>query len=107
MNVQELTLVFARIQALDEYRQVDELVIQAWEPLMEDVDYDHAVQAVNEHYKTSDRRIMPVHIIEAARRYKTVKKFEALREAHVHKFDRHGYCRCSAIGEPNEDDIAS
>jgi len=34
MSLQELTMLLARIQVLDN-RQVDQLTIEAWEPLME------------------------------------------------------------------------
>lgn len=102
MNTQEVTVLLARIQVLDN-RQVDELTIQAWEPLVEDIEYVDAVQAVNEHYRGSDRYLMPKHIVEAAHRAKALRTAASTRGRHVHKFDRHGYCACSAQGEPSEE----
>lgn len=67
MNIEQLTVLIARIQVLDN-RQVDELTIQAWSPLMADVDYGDAVAAVNEHFRTSTAYLQPAHIIQAVAR---------------------------------------
>lgn len=70
MNSEELTVLLARIQVLDN-RQVDDLTIQAWAPLMANVPYAAAVEAVNEHFSTSTAYLQPAHIIQgvsAARR---------------------------------------
>lgn len=61
MNSEELTVLLARIQVLDN-RQVDELTIQAWEPLVEDLDYSDAVQAVITHFRDSTAYLQPAHI---------------------------------------------
>lgn len=65
MNTAELTVLLARIQVVSN-QQVDELTIQGWEPLLDDVDYEDAVNAVNEHFRTSDGYLMPVHIRKGA-----------------------------------------
>ena len=66
MNVDQLTMLLARIQVLDN-RQVDELTIQAWTPLMEDVDYGEAVAAVNAHSIESTEYLKPAHIVQRVR----------------------------------------
>lgn len=66
MNTQEVSLLLARIQVLDN-RQVDELTIQAWEELLHDVTYEDAVAAVNDHFRTSPEYLKPFHIVRQAR----------------------------------------
>ena len=69
MSLQELTMLLARIQVLDN-RQVDQLTIEAWAPLMEHTGYEDAVAAVNAHFRESTAWLMPAHIngrIRAAR----------------------------------------
>lgn len=62
MSGEELTVLLARIQVLDN-RQVDKLTLQAWEPLMEGVAYADAVEAVNGHFRESTEYLKPAHII--------------------------------------------
>ena len=66
MSIDELTRLLARIQVLDN-RQVDELTIQAWQPLMVDVKYSDAVEAVNQHARESTEYLKPAHIIRIVR----------------------------------------
>lgn len=66
MNTDQLTALLARIQVLDN-RQVDELTIQAWSPLMADVDYQAAVRAVNRHSVESTEYLKPAHIVRLVR----------------------------------------
>lgn len=66
MNSEELTVLLARIQVLDN-RQVDDLTIQAWAPLMADVPYAAAVDAVNAHFRSSTAYLQPAHIIHGVR----------------------------------------
>jgi len=61
VNTEEVTMLLARIQVLDN-RQVDQLTIEAWAPLMADVTYSDAVEAVNRHFQTSTKYLMPAHI---------------------------------------------
>lgn len=70
MNTQELTALLGRIQVLDN-RQVDEITLQAWEPLVANVDYEDAVEAVNAHFRTSDRYLLPVHVVEGSKTFCT------------------------------------
>lgn len=64
MSIEELTNLLVRIQVLDN-RQVDQLTIEAWAPLMADVPYPAAVEAVNEHFRTSTAYLQPAHIVQA------------------------------------------
>lgn len=66
MKTDELTMLLARIQVLDN-RQVDELTIQAWTPLMEGIDYEAAVRAVNRHSVESTDYLKPAHIVRLVR----------------------------------------
>lgn len=54
-------MLLARIQVLDN-RQVDQLTIQAWTPLMADLDYQEAVEAVNTHFRESPAYLQPAHV---------------------------------------------
>lgn len=63
MNLPELTQLLTRIQVLDN-RQVDQLTIEAWTPLMAGVDYHAAVDAVNRHFMTSTAYLQPAHIVQ-------------------------------------------
>jgi hypothetical protein len=70
VTIEELTNLLVRIQVLDN-RQVDQLTIEAWAPLMADVPYAAAVDAVNAHFRTSTAYLQPAHIVQgvhAARR---------------------------------------
>lgn len=69
MRTDELTMLLARIQVIDN-RQVDQLTIQAWTPLMEDVTYADAVAAVNTHFRTSTAYLQPAHIVQGIRESK-------------------------------------
>lgn len=66
MNIEEITVLLARIQVLDN-RQVDELTIQAWTPLLAHVPYGSAVDAVNAHFQESTDYLQPAHIIGRVR----------------------------------------
>lgn len=66
MNTDELTMLLARIQVLDN-RQVDQLTIEAWSPLMFDITYPDAVGAVNAHFRESTAYLQPAHINQRVR----------------------------------------
>lgn len=69
MNVDQVTALLARIQVLDN-RQVDQLTIEAWTPLMSRLDYAEAVEAVNIHFQTSSEYLQPAHIVAGVKRLK-------------------------------------
>ena len=80
MNTSELTALLGRIQVLDN-RQVDEMTLQAWGPLVEKVNYEDAVEAVNAHFRSSEKYLLPVHVVEGAKRFKTIRIRERSRIA--------------------------
>lgn len=69
MNVDQVTALLARIQVLDN-RQVDQLTIEAWTPLMSRLDYAEAVEAVNIHFRTTSEYLQPAHIVAGVKRLK-------------------------------------
>lgn len=106
MNTEELTMLLTRIQVLDN-RQVDALTIEAWEPLMEAVNYDDAVSAVNEHFRTSEKYLLPAHILEGARDARKRRVQSARHTTHEPEWAEapsgRRYC---AVCEVEEDDHA-
>lgn len=96
MTIDELTTLLARIQVLDN-RQVDQLTIEAWAPLMADVPYGAAVDAVNDHFRSTTEYLQPAHIVQAAR---TRRRFqlpqtmspEAPDDCGHHKWAKDGTC---------------
>lgn len=80
MNTEQLTALLARIQVLDN-RQVDQLTIEAWEPLVADLEYDDAVAAVNTHFRTSDNYLKPVHVVSGARIEHRLRRDRQVRAA--------------------------
>lgn len=66
MNTEEVTMLLTRIQVIDN-RQVDQLTIEAWEPLLTNTDYEDAVEAVNTHFRTSENYLQPVHVVQGAK----------------------------------------
>lgn len=101
MNAEELTVLLARIQVLDN-RQVDELTIQAWGPLMAHVSYADAVEAVSSHFVESTDYLQPAHIHRRIRaRYRAelpqTMSEEAPDDCGAHKWLADGTClRCTA-----------
>jgi len=69
MDVKEVTMLLARIQVLDN-RQVDALTIEAWTPLMANIDYNDAVAAVNRHFAESTEYLKPAHIVSGVKSYR-------------------------------------
>ena len=97
MSLQELTMLLARIQVLDN-RQVDQLTIEAWAPLMEGVEYADAVAAVNAHFRESTEYLKPAHIISNVKRVREIRAREQRRRLrpptpNLITFDRDQYQR--------------
>lgn len=61
-------------------RQVDELTIQAWMPLMAHLDYQDAVEAVNTHFRESTAYLQPAHIAALVKRARGSSQPPAFRE---------------------------
>ena len=99
MNIDQVTMLLARIQVLDN-RQVDELTIQAWTPLMADVDYGEAVAAVNAHAVESTEYLKPAHIVQRIRakrkavepRTMSPHRVDCVAEGGTHRWFDDGTC---------------
>jgi len=78
VNKVEVAKLLTRASAVDN-RVVTEETVAAWHEVLEGVRYDAAVEAVNEHFKTSTEYLMPAHIITGARR--VIERWE--RDARV------------------------
>lgn len=106
MNTPELTLLLARIQAVDN-RQVDQITLEAWEPLVGDLEYQDALAAVNHHFRESTAWLQPHNVralAETARRHRLI---EAARSGHAHTFDvDSGYCIVCACRDDTYDALA-
>lgn len=61
MNKLEVAKLLARAAVIDN-RIVTEETIVVWHELLVDVDYERAVQIMNEHFKKSTEYFMPAHI---------------------------------------------
>lgn len=91
MTTDELAKLLARITVLDN-RQVDRLTLEAWTPIVGELDYQDALDAVNEHFRTSDRYLLPVHIVTGAA---AAKRRRLTRPPHIHTVvSDAGYCSC-------------
>lgn len=96
MSIEELTVLLTRIQVLDN-RQVDALTIQAWTPIMAGIAYADAVEAVNEHFRTSTAYLQPAHITQAVARAKRLElpetmSPEAPEDCGAHRWLADGTC---------------
>ena len=67
MNKTEVAKLLTRASAVDN-RIVTEETVEAWYEILGDVYYPAAVDAVNEHFKTSTEYLLPGHIVAGARR---------------------------------------
>lgn len=105
MNTEEVTMLLARIQVLDN-RQVDQLTIEAWTPLMAFTPYSDAVDAVNAHFMESTDYLQPAHIVARVRSRRRAALPQTMSEAapddcgdHVWLGD--GTCvKCTSRREP-------
>lgn len=66
MDKVEVAKLLARASAFDN-RIVNDVNVAAWHEVLWQVDYDLAVAAVNEHFKTSTEYLMPVHVSNGAK----------------------------------------
>lgn len=66
MNRVEVSKLLTRASAIDN-RIVTEETVAAWWELLGMVEYDLAVEAVNEHFRKSTDYLLPAHIIQGAR----------------------------------------
>lgn len=60
-------------------RNISDEAVEAWHEILRPFHLDQAVQAMKNHFATSDHRLMPVHIVEGVRkiREETMRDFQA------------------------------
>lgn len=73
MNLEETSKVLAMI-ALVENRKFTDEQIAAWQSLLQDIEVNHAGEAVKRHYQQSTEMIKPAHIFKLAKEIKTETK---------------------------------
>lgn len=66
LNKAEVAKVLTRASAIDN-RVVTEESVTAWFELLAGVEYELAVEAVNDHFKRSTEYLLPAHVIGGAR----------------------------------------
>jgi hypothetical protein len=67
MNKVDVAKLLTRASAVDN-RVVTEETVEAWYEILCDVYYPAAVDAINEHFKTSTEYLLPGHIVAGAKR---------------------------------------
>lgn len=68
MSAEELKKLLWRINSLD-HRKLSDAVFKAWWPLVEHVEYDDAVEAVNTHFRDLPGvYLQPGHVVAGAKR---------------------------------------
>lgn len=77
MDRRDIAQLLARVVAYDN-RKVDEMTITAWCEALADVELVDAEPAVVDHYRGSDRWIMPVHVRGLSVKYRNERR---IREA--------------------------
>ena len=78
MTEVELAQLLTRIQTIDN-RTTDRLTLEAWQPIIGNLDYEDAVRAVAEHYGTTGDWLMPHHLVTLASKYDDERAREARR----------------------------
>lgn len=102
MTTEELAKLLVRISVLDN-RTVDKLTLEFWEPLIGDIDYDRALEAINQHFRESTDYLRPAHIIERSAAIGRRRRFVALGECEHRQVEESGYCStCGADRRPPE-----
>lgn len=68
MTPADLARFLAAVRVIDDRLLINEATMLAWSELLPDwLDLDLALAALREHYQTSDKRVMPAHIINLAK----------------------------------------
>lgn len=68
MNPPDLARFLAAVRVIDDRLLINEASILAWSELLPEwLDLDLALEALREHYRSSDKRVMPAHIINLAK----------------------------------------
>jgi hypothetical protein len=66
-------MLLAKI-ALLENREATNETILAWQEILDDVDFDDAMEALVQHYRHSTESCKPAHVVRGARAIKEEKK---------------------------------
>lgn len=74
MNIEETSKMLGLIQVIDN-RRVDEATILAWLPLVEDLEYAEAVEAVTMHRRESTGYLLPAHVRQNVARIRSASPF--------------------------------
>jgi len=85
MNNEQVGAVLAKIQTFDN-RTIDKLTIMAWRDAIGNLDYQDALDAVSEHFRTSTEYLKPGHITAIVRSRRNV----AAQHAPIEGADKSG-----------------
>ncbi|WP_270353251.1 hypothetical protein [Microbacterium testaceum] len=98
MIAEEVVKLLSRMSIVDG-RDVDQVTLEMWEPLVADLDYVDAVEGLNNHYRTDSRRPTPAHLRTAAEHARRDRLYADVRTRdqcipHRHSLrDEPGSCR--------------
>lgn len=84
MNTAELTVLLTRMAIVDG-RDVDQLTLEAWEPLIGDLQYQDAVDGLNAVYRSSPKRPTPADIREASSTYRSRREAQEARQREIER----------------------
>lgn len=73
MDITQTGMLLAKI-ALLENREATNETILAWQEILDDVDFDDAMEALVQHYRHSTESCKPAHVVRGARAIKEEKK---------------------------------
>lgn len=86
MNFEETSMVLATVQVFDN-RKVEEKHIIAWQEVLEPHALADCLIAVRDHYRLTDKWIMPSHIIERVREIER-RRLDAVKyDIHLNEID--------------------
>jgi len=73
VDITQTGMLLAKI-ALLENREATNETILAWQEILDDVDFDDAMEALVQHYRHSTESCKPAHVVRGARAIKEEKK---------------------------------
>jgi hypothetical protein len=73
MDIKQTGLILAKI-ALIESREATNETIRAWHEILEDINFEDAMEALLRHYRNSSDACKPAHIVRGAREVKDERK---------------------------------
>lgn len=98
MITEDFVKLMSRMSVLDG-RDVDQMTLEMWEPLVGDLNYDDAIEGLNNHYRSDVRRPTPAHLRTAAELVRRDRLYADVRTheqciPHRHSLrDEPGSCR--------------